>query len=166
MTFYSHLGENKGSRYLLSDIGRALLASILLFTNAGQPEVLPPAIIHQLSPAPAESKSLPTERSLEPDAQGSYTERVLARLKQSAARESDVWLQDDYRQAYVCVSLAERGNPIPFIESSYICLGLHPAKVWPAILARREALLGREAVPSPVKKPVQSVRLNSKEGVA
>lgn len=110
------------------------------------------------------------------------TERILARLVQLAARahDVDIRLSDDYRQAFVIVSLAERGNPIPFVESSYICYGLHPDKLWPAIVARRKADLGKEYsrwydendnlrlgdLFSAPRKPVQSTPQVKKEGVA
>jgi len=74
-------------------------------------------------------------------------DRILARLAHRAAHEADAHLADDYRQAMVAILLAARGSPIAFIESSYVCYGLHPDKVWPAILARREALLGPKANP-------------------
>jgi hypothetical protein len=74
----------------------------------------------------------------------SLTDRVLARLIQSEAHEPDVWLREDYRETFIALSLAIHGSPIPLVEASYEMFGLHPDKVYPAILARREALLGRK----------------------
>ena len=69
-------------------------------------------------------------------------ERVLARLEQSEAKESDPWLRDDIRIAWIATLYAAQGNPQPLIDATYRVLGLHPDKVWPAIVARRAALLG------------------------
>lgn len=91
-------------------------------------------------------------------------DRILARLWDAELRELNPHLRDDYRIAWITVSLAERGNPIPHIEASYRVLGLHPENVWPAIVARRKADLGSLyeqffGVSLPPKKPVESVRL-------
>ena len=72
-------------------------------------------------------------------------------------------LRDDYRIAWITVRIAARGEPAPFVTATYAVLGLHPDKVWPAVVARRRALLGAryaewwgEALPP--KKPAQSVK--------
>ena len=62
------------------------------------------------------------------------------------------------------MGLASRGNPQPHVEATYRVLGLHPDKVWPAIVAQRKALLGTEYEKiwpelAP-KKPVRSVTLD------
>jgi len=64
------------------------------------------------------------------------------------------------------VLYAARGEPQPHVSASYAVLGLHPSKVWPAIVARRKAQLGPlyddfhgEKFPPAPKKPAQSVRL-------
>jgi hypothetical protein len=43
-----------------------------------------------------------------------------------------------------CVSLAVRGEAQPFVESSYRIYGLHPNHLWPKIMAKRKAELGKE----------------------
>ena len=70
--------------------------------------------------------------------------RILDRLWEAETSEPDVHLRQDYRQAWICVSLASRGEPEPFITSSYRIYGSHPNKVWPQILANRKAKLGSE----------------------
>jgi hypothetical protein len=55
-----------------------------------------------------------------------------------------VWLRDDYRQSFLTLSLALKGNTMPFVVSSYQMYGVHPDKLWPAIVARRKANLGAE----------------------
>jgi hypothetical protein len=119
-----------------------LLSSLPLYTP-------PPAI-----------KSLPLEWLLARTGEPSFTDRILACLIQAEAHENDPWLRDDIRQSFITLSLAENGDPQPFVSASYRMYGLHPDKLWPAIIARREALLGRE-YNSP-KKPVQSVRVIEK----
>jgi len=57
---------------------------------------------------------------------------------------------------------ASRGSTQPHVEATYTVLGVHPERVWDAIVARRKAMLGADydkffAEGSP-KKPVQSVR--------
>jgi hypothetical protein len=71
-------------------------------------------------------------------------ERIMARLIQAEAHETDIWYRQDYRQAFICVSLASKGNTEPFMVSSYQVYGLHPDKVWPAILHNRQARLAKE----------------------
>jgi hypothetical protein len=44
-------------------------------------------------------------------------ERIMARLIQAEAHETDIWLRQDYRQAFICVSLAAKGNTEPFVVS-------------------------------------------------
>jgi hypothetical protein len=90
--------------------------------------------------------ALPPERHLD------LAERVLARLEAAEQKESDLWLRDDIRIAWITVLYASRGNPQPHIDATYQVLGIHPDKVWPAICARRAALLGslEEACATPV----------------
>jgi hypothetical protein len=102
--------------------------------------------------------------------------RILARLEQAEAREVNPHFQTDYRIAWIALLRAARGERIPFITASYTVLGLHPDKVFPAIEARRRAILGafynegdsegrrnpaHTGPPQnlPPKKAVQSVRL-------
>jgi hypothetical protein len=82
---------------------------------------------------------------------------ILDYLASAEAREEDVWLRDDVRIAWITVLNASQGSPIPQIEASYAVLGLHPDKVYPAIVARRAALLG------PSKKPVTKSVNDTKE---
>lgn len=93
--------------------------------------------------------------------------RILSRLCAAEAQEPDPWLQDDLRIARLTVAHAARGDTMlcsPDVLASYEVLGLHPAKVWPAIEARRKALLGplyEEVLGAACvgKKPPQSVKL-------
>src|SRR5215471_13894137 len=70
--------------------------------------------------------------------------RILDRLEEAERAEPDIHLRSDYRQAFICVSLASRGEREPFVTSSYRIFGIHPDKVWPHILATRKAKLGEE----------------------
>lgn len=70
--------------------------------------------------------------------------RILERLEEAERSEPDIWLRTDYRQAFICVSLAYKGEQQPFVTSSYRVFGIHPEKVWPAIMAKRKAKLGKE----------------------
>ena len=75
--------------------------------------------------------------------------------------EPDPWYQDDYRIAWITVLNAARGDTIPHISATYTVLGLHPDRVWPAIVERRKALLGsyyRSWWGLPPKKSPHSVR--------
>lgn len=87
---------------------------------------------------------------------------ILSRLAEAEAQESDAWLRDDLRIARLTVFHAARGDAVlcsPQVLASYEVLGLHPDKVWPAIVARRHAL-GFEkfwGVELPPKKPPQAV---------
>ena len=117
------------------------------------------------------------------------SERVLARLEKAERQESDPWLRDDIRIAWISVLEASRGNPQPHVDDTYRVLGIHPDKVWPAILARREALLGKNfgligadgpptsqtasnqvgelsPINTPPKKSSKSVRTLAQKGVA
>jgi hypothetical protein len=90
-------------------------------------------------------------------------ERVLRRLEAAEKKEPDPWLRDDIRIAWITILYASRGNQQPFVDATYQVLGLHPEKVWPAILARRAALLGadelmRDISQAPPKKPCTSER--------
>lgn len=70
--------------------------------------------------------------------------RILDRLWEAEKAEQDIHLRSDYRQAYICVSLASRGEAQPFVTSSYRIYGKHPDMIWPMILANRKAKLGKE----------------------
>jgi hypothetical protein len=141
---------------------------------------------------PIADRSLALEWLLTPkSAEVCLSERVLARLVQAEAHEPDVSLRDDIRQTFVALSLAIRSDvgalkasamdapakgheadrtgpphPLPmcFIRASYSMYGLHPDKVWPAILAKRKALIGPEftqlrQLPSPGKSKEERKKL-------
>jgi hypothetical protein len=91
-----------------------------------------------------------TYAALPPGACVHLSERVLVYLEKCERKESDPWLRDDIRIAWITVLYASRGNPQPHIDATYKVLGLHPDKVWPAICARRAALLSSASSP---KKP-------------
>jgi len=88
-------------------------------------------------------------------------QRILSRLEVAEWREPNPHLQADYRIAWIAVLRAWRGERLPHVSATYTVVGLHPAKVWPAILGRRKALLGPLFVPAdsrdvwPPKKPAR-----------
>jgi hypothetical protein len=97
--------------------------------------------------------------------------RVLSRLEDAELREVNPHFQDDYRIAWITVLRASRGELGAAVSASYAVLGLHPEKVWPAIVERRKAQLGMLyeeiwGVSSPPKKPAQSVRIDRAARVA
>jgi hypothetical protein len=64
--------------------------------------------------------------------------RVVSRLSTAEASESDPWMRDDLRIARLTVVYAASGEAVlcaPDVLASYMVLGLHPDKVWPAIQA-------------------------------
>jgi len=73
-----------------------------------------------------------------------WQERILARIWDAEMREENRHLKIDYRQAFICVSLAARGNIEPFVSSSFMIHGIHPDKVWPRIVTNRKDKLGPE----------------------
>jgi hypothetical protein len=81
------------------------------------------------------------------------SERILDYLARAEEQEIDPWLRDDVRIAWITVLRAARRESIPHVSATYTVLGLHPDKVWPAIVERRKILFGQ-----PNKKPVQSER--------
>ena len=94
---------------------------------------------------------------------GTLAERVLSQLKTAEAHESNPHFQDDIRIAWITVLRAWRGEQMPHVSATYAVLGLHPDKVWPAIVARRKWRLGSQyeeffGVELPPKKPAASVR--------
>ncbi len=106
---------------------------------------------------------------------------VLQYLEKAERKETDPWLRDDLRIAWLTALYASRGEPWPHVLATEKILGLHPEKVWHAIVARRKAQLGSEyrlwydeagnalrpgEIPAPSlpatfspKKPVRSVGL-------
>jgi hypothetical protein len=88
--------------------------------------------------------------------------RILSRLEDAEAHEVNPHLQTDYRISWITVLRASRGELGAHRSASYAVLGLHPEKVWPAIVARRKAQLGgfyEEFFGGSPKKPAQSVRV-------
>lgn len=93
------------------------------------------------------------------------TERILLRLAEQEKAEPDVWLRDDIRIAWITVLYAARGYSEPQVAATYQVLGLHPSKVFQAMLDRDQALLGpKQAIPP--KKSPHSVSKSAKAGVA
>ena len=93
-----------------------------------------------------------------PASVSSLSRRVLSRLIDAEAQELNPWLRDDLRIARLTVAYAARGEAVlcsPDVLASYMVLGLHPQKVWPAIQARSIALGPVCDVP---KKPPQAVK--------
>ena len=98
----------------------------------------------------------------------SASERILDQLESAEWHESNPHFQDDYRIAWITTLRAARGEIIPHVSATYSVLGLHPDKVWAAMIERRKLLLGAEfegfqkatslAESSSPKKPMQSVR--------
>ena len=83
-------------------------------------------------------------------------ERILSRIVQIEAHESNPHYRDDYRIAWHIVHICQSGEAVectPAELAWYRVLGMHPAKVWPRMLANRQALLGRDGVVPFPKKP-------------
>lgn len=106
-------------------------------------------------------------------------ERILAYLADAEEREINPHFQDDWRIAWITVLRASEGLLQPHVAATYTVLGLHPNRVWPAIVAHRKALLGSYwnaddakwagedfAEASSPKKPVESVRLAARAAAA
>lgn len=75
----------------------------------------------------------------------SLSQRILCRLLEAEACELNPHYRDDYRIARIAVSYAASGEYklcSPHVAASYTVLGLHPEKVWAAIVARRKAVCG------------------------
>lgn len=96
-----------------------------------------------------------------------FGERVLERIASAEWREVNPHYQDDYRIAWITVLRAGLGEREPDVSACYTVLGLHPNKVWPAIVARRHAIAGdhyeeffgeKSAAELVPKKPPASVR--------
>ncbi len=88
--------------------------------------------------------------------------RVVARLAQAEACELNPHYRDDLMIARLTVAYAASGEAVecsPHVLASYMVLGLHPEKVWPAIQARRKALGPLQLGASAPKKPSQSEKL-------
>lgn len=72
----------------------------------------------------------------------SLVERILRRIWQAELAETNPHRRDDLRIAWITVRYAAQEYAQPHVAASYAVLGLHPNKVWPAIVARRTKLLG------------------------
>ena len=86
-------------------------------------------------------------------------------------REENPHLRDDLRIAWIVVVEASRGNPQPHVAATYKVLGLHPDRVWSAIIERRKALLGSHynefwGETLPPKKTPQSERASRRNAHA
>ena len=109
-----------------------------------------PSLIRLMCPV-----SLPQERKL-------AVERVLAHLERAENKEANPHFRDDYRQTWIAIYTADVKGEFDngwdaLVSASYRVIGLHPDKVWPAIIARRQALLGPPAVLKAVRKKTQTV---------
>src|SRR5579871_4708639 len=99
-------------------------------------------------------------------ARSSRIAHVLDYLWQQELKEHDPWVRDDLRISWITVLNASRGHLQPFVDATYCVLGLHPSKVYSAILARQRALLRQmegaqlslPLVCLPPKKPPASIR--------
>lgn len=69
---------------------------------------------------------------------------VLAYLELAQARERNPNLRADVRQSWLYVLYESQGNPIAFVEASYVVHGYHPDKLWPQIVKNRKGILGAE----------------------
>lgn len=86
------------------------------------------------------------------------------RLAEAEVCEPNPHYRDDLQIARLTVAYAASGEAVlcsPHVLASYMVLGLHPNRVWPAILARRKALGPLEVAGAPPvpKKPAQAVPL-------
>jgi len=107
------------------------------------------ALLAALSPLPSHS-ALPvdcviTSAALPPrSAALNLTSRVVLRLEQAEARETNPHFQTDYRISRLLVIFAFRGNAAPLVEASQIVLGTHPDQVFAKLTAQRQEKLGAE----------------------
>jgi hypothetical protein len=118
--------------------------------------------------------ALPQERVSAVGQDGvSWTGRVLLHLEAAEKQETDPWLRDDLRIAWIATRWAQHGIPswslhgyaTPYEAATWQVLQCHPDQVWPRILAAREAKLGKlhDKVwgdASSPRKPVRSVKLD------
>ncbi len=95
--------------------------------------------------------------------------RVIARLAQAEVQELNPHYRDDLRIARLTVAYAASGEAVlcsPHVLASYMVLGLHPDRVWPAIQERRAALGINEKFWGwnlPPKKPPVSAVVRSQQ---
>jgi hypothetical protein len=124
-------------------------------------EVLGDTTFAAALPPESEPGNLQSEERREP---AEVTEGVLRYLESAEKEENDPWLRDDIRIAWIATLRASRGEAFPYVSATYTVLGMHPDKVWPAIEARRRAMLGADydkffGGSSSPRKPVQSVKV-------
>lgn len=74
---------------------------------------------------------------------GEFSSHVLEYLMSMRFGEPDPWYADDYQISYLTVLWAERGHPHPDVYATQLTLGILPSEVWPQIVARRRAKLGK-----------------------
>lgn len=147
------------SRYVSELLIFVLVALVAPLPPKGLKYSLDSGLVHPSDishDAPPSADSGPRDASLE------LAGRVLLRLEEAEKKELDPWMRDDIRIAWITVFHASQGHSQPHVVATYRVLGIHPDKVWPAIVARREAMLGAEygnffPASSP-KKPCASVR--------
>ena len=123
--------------------------------------------------------ALPQERPDVQEQASDLAERVLLHLEKSERDETDPWLRDDIRIAWITVQWSERGVPdwswhrdsSPHVAATYQVLACHPDEVWPRIEQQRREMLGLSyadffpGVSSP-KKPCARVGLARSRRVA
>lgn len=178
--------------------GLQLLPSALLPTPS-QEHVAPVPPVLPARPLLLESKSLPLEFLLaragkvllqeDVELPAPDIQRVIAQLIQAEAHEPNLHFKADYRQTMIAMCAVDVRRDVStglaaLVAASYHMYGKHPDKLWPAIVARRKADLGKEysrwydendnlipqagerteeiaklpgSLPSP-RKPVQSVK--------
>ena len=86
----------------------------------------------------------PLDWLFNPNKSKHLSDRVMARLIQAEAHEGNPHFRDDYRQSFITLTLASRGNTMPFVVASFQMYGVHPDKVFAAITEKRRAKLGDE----------------------
>jgi hypothetical protein len=128
-------------RRALAALTLLLLLSPTLALDGNSPLIctIQPFAVAVQGASPQESR-MASHRSL-----SRWSERVLARLEQSKRNEPNPHLRDDVHIAYLTVLYAAREDSIScgaHMLATINTLGLHPDKVWPAIIARRKAQCG------------------------
>jgi hypothetical protein len=119
--------ENKQTRYLLSDV-TGVVTRLLLWLIVSA--FCPLSVTASVLSFKVEVLQCSLPGALPPGAQlhADLAERVLLYLEKCEQKEPDAWLRDDIRIAWI----------------THRVLGLHPDKVWPAIIDRHLAILGEK----------------------
>ena len=105
-------------------------------------------VLGSITSQPARTLAWGQERNL----LGDLAERVLVYLEKAETKETDPWLRDDIRIAWITVLWSRDGVPdwslhcdtSPHTAATWQVLHCHPDQVWPRIVARRELQLGPE----------------------